>query len=183
MNSMVCGFLFNAEGEHVVLIRKNRPAWMEGFLNGIGGKVEPIDENSEDHRDSVKRFFRAMEREWFEEVDGVTVHVQDWIHFAVLKHPNEWEVHFFYAFAAPIMDLRASGIKAKTRETIHLVSVRNIALGIANVMPNLRYLIPMALNHYRGQDRCRLFEIDEFSYSDQTPLWPEPHLSIFNQKR
>src|SRR5690349_13991679 len=34
------GFLFDGTGR-VVLIRKRRPAWQAGLLNGVGGKVEP----------------------------------------------------------------------------------------------------------------------------------------------
>lgn len=33
-------FIFDRSLEHVVLIKKNRPDWMAGSLNGIGGKVE-----------------------------------------------------------------------------------------------------------------------------------------------
>jgi len=33
------GFVFN--GDHCLLIQKNRPDWQKGRLNGIGGKLEP----------------------------------------------------------------------------------------------------------------------------------------------
>ena len=32
-----CGFLFSDDRRHVVLIRKRRPAWQAGKLNGVGG--------------------------------------------------------------------------------------------------------------------------------------------------
>jgi len=36
----VAGFLFDETLENVVLIRKNRPKWQAGKLNGVGGHVE-----------------------------------------------------------------------------------------------------------------------------------------------
>lgn len=33
--------LFNEQHDRVLLIRKNRPQWQAGKLNGLGGKVEP----------------------------------------------------------------------------------------------------------------------------------------------
>ena len=30
----VAGFVFDKELEHIYLIRKNRPSWQEGLLNG-----------------------------------------------------------------------------------------------------------------------------------------------------
>jgi 8-oxo-dGTP diphosphatase len=39
----VCGFMFNEDRNAVILIRKNRPAFQKGKLNGIGGKVEQED--------------------------------------------------------------------------------------------------------------------------------------------
>ncbi len=34
------GFLFNPDMSQVVLIRKNRPEWQAGRLNGVGGRLE-----------------------------------------------------------------------------------------------------------------------------------------------
>ena len=33
------GFLFNDTKTKVCLIKKNRPTWQEGFLNGVGGHL------------------------------------------------------------------------------------------------------------------------------------------------
>jgi len=40
MNIFVLGFLFSPSLEKVVLLRKNRPPWEKGYLNGISGHVE-----------------------------------------------------------------------------------------------------------------------------------------------
>lgn len=41
------GFVFNPERTHVMLIRKTRPQWQAGSLNGIGGKLEQDESESE----------------------------------------------------------------------------------------------------------------------------------------
>ncbi|HEV2071076.1 MAG TPA: NUDIX domain-containing protein [Acidimicrobiales bacterium] len=84
----VVGFLLDTDAEMVVLIRKNRPRWQLGRLNGVGGKVEP-----------GETLDAAMRREFTEETG---VYVQDWHHFATLT----WEeglVHFFRSFKDPIV--------------------------------------------------------------------------------
>ena len=77
--SYVCGFLFtdpDAAQSHllqVLLIRKLRPAWQKGYLNGIGGKIEPGETPLE-----------AMNRE-FEEEAGISG----------LNWKNDAIIHFF----------------------------------------------------------------------------------------
>lgn len=39
MEKYCLGFLFDDAGTRVVLIRKNKPKWQAGLLNGIGGKL------------------------------------------------------------------------------------------------------------------------------------------------
>ena len=40
MTRYVAGFLVSDDRYYVALIRKKRPAWQEGRLNGIGGHIE-----------------------------------------------------------------------------------------------------------------------------------------------
>ena len=65
------GFLFRNSGTEVALVRKLKPEWQRGLLNGIGGKIEP----GEDSRE-------AMVRE-FEEETGARVDA--WRSFAWLR--------------------------------------------------------------------------------------------------
>ena len=48
------GFCFNEKKDKVVLIKKRRPDWQKGLLNGIGGKINP---NENDHEAQVREFF------------------------------------------------------------------------------------------------------------------------------
>lgn len=52
----VLGFLFSEDGSRVLLVWKNRPAWQNGKLNGVGGKIEPGETP-----------LQAMKREFLEE--------------------------------------------------------------------------------------------------------------------
>lgn len=74
------GFLFSEDLKHVVLIRKVRPAFQKGKLNGIGGKIEP----GENH-------LAAMIREFREETGHEH---RDWSYLRSFNAPNH--VHVFY---------------------------------------------------------------------------------------
>jgi 8-oxo-dGTP pyrophosphatase MutT (NUDIX family) len=89
----VVGFAFDTYGR-VALIRKNRPEWQAGQLNGIGGHVETACERS-DHinsrhdaacRGHLEDPYVAMVRE-FEEETGRRV--EGWQKFVVMDFPGE----------------------------------------------------------------------------------------------
>ena len=72
----VVGFLFKEDKSSVVLIRKDRPAWQAGKLNGVGGKIEP-NESAID----------AMVREFREET-SVDTNPSIWKHFCWIHGDN-----------------------------------------------------------------------------------------------
>lgn len=124
----VVGFYF-ASGSTVLAIRKRRPAWQRGQLNGIGGHVE-ADEN----------FDMAMEREFLEET-GVYVRVDRWTHFCTLHGParvdvDDFEGRFYFA------ETRKGDACARTvtDEQVLWVSVDRL---IEEGVPDLRWLLPM----------------------------------------
>ena len=100
----VLGFVFNESLDKIALIRKNRPAWQKGLLNGIGGKIE-ADELT---LDAMTREFEEETScsidnyKWFEsshiEFDGglvycyaTTFHNLDLLH---CDESEEIEIHF-----------------------------------------------------------------------------------------
>jgi len=126
MIKYVAGFLFSENREQIALIRKNRPEWQAGKLNGIGGKIEdgefPI---------------QAMQRECLEECG---LDIEDWVSFCKLSDAKKtWEVTFFRIFT----DL--SNITSMEEEKIEVISLEN--LNQENVISNLRWLIPMAMDN------------------------------------
>lgn len=139
MREWVVGFLLDDAGERVVLVRKNRPAWQKGRLNGVGGKVE-----------QGESLHDAMVREFLEET-GVETAPSDWQHFASLQ----WEegiVRFFRSFA----DRRLlDACRTMTDESIEQHKVHTLlepGPGREAVTPNLLWLVPLAAHRHDTYD-------------------------------
>lgn len=124
MTEYVVGFLFNPSRTHVILIKKKRPKWQRSKLNGVGGKIE-----------SGESPHHAIERE-FEEETGMLVSWVKWDRVVILSGEN-WKVHFFRAIG------KLAGARTTTDERI---SIYNTKLLPENVIPNLRWLIPLCLD-------------------------------------
>ena len=124
MKHYVVGFLF--DGPFVLLLRKTHPEWQAGRLNGVGGHIE--DDESADE---------AMEREFLEEAG---IRIKKWKHFASLSCPEKYMCHFFMSnyrkqYGEP---------RSKTEEKIEWVCLDDLM--DAEVVPNLRWLVPLALD-------------------------------------
>lgn len=132
----VAGFLFSPNFELVVLIHKNRPDWQAGKVNAVGGKIEE-GENST----------AAMQRE-FEEETGLRV--LEWKEFALLSDMRGYAVSFLYAIG------NVAAARTVEDEEIEVFQVSDLP---DNCIPNLHWLIPMAINIKR--DNCDKFEITE----------------------
>lgn len=135
----VVGFCFfgTPTDPSVVLIRKKRPAWQEGKLNGIGGHIEP-NENP----------YQAMNREWSEETMGMPVEWSDYARW------NSDAGGFVHAFVAYEPNLDAAKLVNKD-EDLALVSVKDVSLNslhwepiarlrVDNFIYNIPWLVHMA---------------------------------------
>ena len=126
----VAGFLFKKRA--VLLIRKTRPEWQDGLLNGIGGKVEP----GELPRD-------AMARE-FEEETGLKTLPADWTEYCV-EQGSVYTVHFFKRRVHSLGGTELRPVN-DVGERLCWVNSRRAAGFYPDVVGNLRWLIPMALD-------------------------------------
>ena len=122
MQGYACGFLFSPDRTRVLLIRKRRPAWQAGRLNGVGGKVEPGETPA-----------AAMRREFREEA---ALDLAGWHEVLRLSGPD-WRGHFFRAFG----DVDAA--RAVTDEQLEIHAVEGLP---HDVIPNLRWMIPLLLD-------------------------------------
>lgn len=125
----VCGFLFDLERTRVLLIRKRRPAWQAGKLNGVGGKIEP-----------GETALDAMRREFHEETGLL---VSDWQHVVTLRGPDDfgsgrgWAGHFFRGFGDVLT------ARSVTDEHLEVYPARSVP---PDVIPNLQWIIPLMLD-------------------------------------
>ena len=138
MQGFVCGFYFSRDRSRVLLIRKNRPAWQAGKLNGVGGKIEP----GETPADAIRREFR----------EEAGLDVAHWQEALTLTAPD-WHAHFYKAFGDP------SAARAMTDEALEVYPVRPLP---PDTIPNLAWIVPLLLDEdvasglYRPQILTRL---------------------------
>lgn len=133
-NLYVLGFVFrDGDGTSVVLIRKEKPKWQIGLLNGVGGKVEQGEAPE-----------RAMSREFLEEC-GVEVPAENWRHFARMSG-DDW--------ACDCYTLRDSDVweKAATTESEAVEKISPDELAVSGCIPNLHWLIELALDENEGRN-------------------------------
>lgn len=110
----------------LVLIRKLKPDWQRGKLNGIGGKVEP-----------GETALLAMEREWTEETG---TNSPKWKPLINLQFPEtDASIYFFVSFGKPL-PVRTVEIEEVSTHPVSFV------MRMPDLMPNLNWLIPMALH-------------------------------------
>jgi 8-oxo-dGTP diphosphatase len=126
----VVGFAFTEDLLDVILIRKLRPDWQVGKLNGVGGRMD------EEDRGDVRA---AMVREFKEEV-GIETQAQDWTPFSKIEDCRGWSVTFLSARLS--YHLHRS-YRQMTDEQPVLVATYKLAS--YRLIPNVHWLIPMAL--------------------------------------
>lgn len=130
MERYVVGFCFDEAADTVLLIRKNKPEWQKGRLNGIGGKIEDYDASPKS----------AMYREGLEEAN-IKVDWQEYCHYS---GPG-YELFIFRAF-----DNRAFEDFATMEEEV--IECRDVDTlpwrDETKMIFNLNWLIPLALDKY-----------------------------------
>jgi 8-oxo-dGTP pyrophosphatase MutT (NUDIX family) len=134
----VVGFLFSQDFREVTLIRKQKPTWLAGLLNGIGGKIEP-GESSE----------QAMKREFFEEGTYPAPSELQWKHFCAMSGTNNaasaFSVDFFYTVGRP------EWVMSREIEQIEKHETCDIAGGWEKTIGNLPWLVAMARDFGLGK--------------------------------
>lgn len=129
-SDQVLGFAFSPLGSLVLLIRKNRPEWQAGKLNGIGGKIEPGELADE-----------AMVREFREET-GIESESSHWTKFLRYSANDHGTIIHCYATKTLVIE-RARSL---TDEEVLRLTFREAAFGnhVPSLVPSLAWLLPMA---------------------------------------
>lgn len=141
MKGYVLGFMFSDDKKHVVLIRKNKPAWQAGLLNGVGGKIE---ENELPHD--------AMVREFYEET-GATH--DSWELFAEMTNSQ----FIVYCYKASASGLR---VESKTDEVVMRIKVDDLLTNEYQTIGNLKWLVTMALDNGFHPVTIKYHEADQY---------------------
>ncbi len=121
------GFMFDMGGR-VLLLRKTRPRWQAGLLNGIGGKLE-----------EGETPYECMIREFHEEA-GVYHH--EWDHVTTMEGYEDdgelWHVHIFKAFVNTFPD-----DLTMITDVGEQIEVHDAEALPETIVPNLRWIVPL----------------------------------------
>lgn len=126
MKRYVLGFAFDHLGR-VALIRKNRPAWQAGKLNGVGGKAE-----------DGEKAVDSMVREFLEET-GVSLTRICWNYVGQMCGPD-WHIDVFTTTHNSVASARTV-----TDEAIELVPMHRVLPQADEMIGNLSVLIQLCL--------------------------------------
>ena len=118
----------------VFLIRKNRPKWQAGKLNGIGGHVE-----------SGESFYECCTREVFEEAGIVPAASYEW--YLTMTFPDA-QVSVFYAL---LTKTERKAVRSKTDEQVEWIALADIHALRHEMIDNIPWMIYAALNGIESQ--------------------------------
>lgn len=137
----VVGFMFDPTLSKVVLIRKKKPEWQDGLLNGVGGKIG----------DNIpgETAEQAIHREFKEEtgVEGL-----EWTKFLHLLTPHS-DLTFFRSVGNVHKPI------SLTEEEVAVFDVQDV-MNRCDTLPNIRWCIQMARTFHFGE-RAQSFEVEE----------------------
>jgi 8-oxo-dGTP diphosphatase len=129
----VVGLMFSNDLSQVALIRKNKPAWQAGKLNGVGGKVEKNEPP-----------YVSMIREFAEETGLLTTRVQ-WKRFLKMGGENDGgDERFHIDFFATVGDL--SLLQSMEAEKIEIAFTSEIHALRTDVIENLPWIVALAVD-------------------------------------
>lgn len=112
----VVGYMFNGSGTEVALIHKNHPPAQKGLHNGVGGKVEYLE-------DPLLAMLREFREETGITVEDMTCKATELWEKTVVIMGKGWQVHYYKAFSTEIIDQFKSQKTWPTDEYVTVVKV------------------------------------------------------------
>ena len=134
MNRYVLAFMFSPDLRQVALIRKLKPEWQAGKLNGIGGKIEA----DESHYDACVREFR--------EEAGLHTSKDSWNRFLELGGRGHGELFTVDCFCGK-GDLNQ--LVSVEKERVEITSVPDVATERWAMVENLPWIVTLAIDFMR----------------------------------
>lgn len=140
----VLGYIFSEDMEDVLLIRKERPYWQKGMLNGIGGKIE----KEEMPREAIKR--EMLEEAGIETTDDIWTKCGK-IKVVEMKIPHRLvaEVHVYFSVNEDLYERACS----MTDEQLTRCKTKDVITGgnkayLPNVKTMVAYIVNGAAYHF-----------------------------------
>lgn len=126
MKEYVLAFIFDTKLNQILLIKKNRPDYQAGLLNGIGGKIEPNETP-----------IKAVHREVFEETN-LNIPENDFVSF------GEFSNEFFkiYLFFTKINNINQA--ISKTDEEVKVIEINEYMFKQYKFVQNFELLFDTA---------------------------------------
>lgn len=140
-NSYVVGVIFNESIDRVLCVLKNRPDFLKGTYNGVGGAVEPEDHN----------LFAAMVRETEEEC-GLVTEESDWTSIGRLVNGGR-VVDFFVAKYVGSMD----NAKSKTDEAVSWIPFQD---SVYKMSPDMDWITLFGKRVLENPERVLTFYVE-----------------------
>jgi len=132
MKRYTLGFIFTPALDRVLLVHKISPEWQAGRINGIGGKME-----------EGETPLACIVREVREETSLIT-DASKWIYLGEMGS-DMWHMHVFtLVYGGDITDA-----KNVDKEKVEWFSPGDLP---SDVLSNLRWLVPLALDKIRHQE-------------------------------
>lgn len=132
MTKYVLGFIFSEDSKHVLLIRKVKPKWQSGKLNGLGGKIEKGEDK-----------YHAMTRE-FQEETGIETLPFDWRLFAKITDNWNYEVEVLKMFSDRLYEAKTMPHDNHESEVVGVYEIAK--LKEENTIANVYWMIHLALD-------------------------------------
>lgn len=127
MIDYVLGFMFSEDASVVAMIKKTKPAWQNGLLNGVGGKVEPGESPID-----------AMTREFREETG---VQHWDWQERFTMGNVDRFHMTVFRCFSDKVFNVRKM-----TEEAVEVCNVNFLKEQNLICIPNMSWVLPLVLD-------------------------------------
>ncbi len=132
MKNYTLGFIFTPALDRVLLIHKRNPEWQAGKINGIGGKIEEDEDPLE-----------CMVREVREEA-GLSTEADKWVFLGEMGS-DVWRMHIF----ALVYEGDMNDARSADKEKVEWFDSGALP---SNVLANLRWLIPLAIDRMKHQE-------------------------------
>lgn len=135
----VIGYVFSSDLKSVWMVVKDRPDWMKGLYNGIGGKCH--------HNEPI---LTSMSREFLEET-GSLIKEEVWDWYATMEH-DTYVLHYFTC----VKDFSQETMP-KTMETEQITMVDIDYMDYVPTVNNVSYMLRLALDYVKTEPCDRFF--------------------------